>query len=181
MKSIEYSGLFMHTANLHFYDRSRKKFYIDFKLCWWTNDLKLLSVAWVKQIYLKIICKTPMRNKCFNYLHFFLQSPSPSRVDHTCPLEEEIKLLNLFIQKIFQYLYSTITLVLAISIFPFLFPWIDKSKIQSCGDFSNILKKFAMKSFSLILISSICGKSENFAMTQLPGGQSCHQVIYWAS
>ena len=89
----------MHTANLHFYDRSRKKFYIDFKLCWWTTDLKLLSVAWVKQIYLKIICKTPMRNKCFNYLHFFLQSPSPSRVDRTCPLEEEIKLLNLFIQK----------------------------------------------------------------------------------
>ena len=40
-----------------------------------------------------------MRNKCFNYLHFFLQSPSPSRVDRTCPLEEEIKLLNLFIQK----------------------------------------------------------------------------------
>ena len=73
--------------------------------------------------------------------------------------------------------YSTITLVLAISIFQFLFPWIDKSKIRPCDDFSNTLKKFAMKSFSLI--SSICGKSENFAMTQLPGGQYCHQVIYW--
>ena len=45
---------------------------------------------------------------CFNYLHFFLQSPSPSRVDRTCPLEEEIKLLNQFIQKIFQYLYYLI-------------------------------------------------------------------------
>ena len=73
-------------------------------------------------------------------------------------------------------IYSTITLVLAISIFQFLFPWIDKSKIRPCGDFSNTLKKFAMKSFSLI--SSICVKSENFAMTQLPGGQYCHQVIY---
>ena len=72
--------------------------------------------------------------------------------------------------------YSRITLVLAISIFQFLFPWIDKSKIRPCDDFSNTLKKFAMKSFSLI--SSSCGKSENFAMTQLPGGQYCHQVIY---
>ena len=73
-------------------------------------------------------------------------------------------------------MYSMITLVLAISIFKFLFPWIDKSKIRPCGDFSNTLKKFAMKSFSLI--SSICVKSENFAMTQLPGGKYCHQVIY---
>ena len=31
-----------------------------------------------------------------------------TRVDRTCPLEEEIKLLNKFIQKIFQYLYYLI-------------------------------------------------------------------------
>ena len=28
-------------------------------------------------MYLKIICQTPMRIKCFNFKHFFLQSSSP--------------------------------------------------------------------------------------------------------
>ena len=28
-------------------------------------------------MYLKIICQTPMRIKCFNYKYFFRQSPSP--------------------------------------------------------------------------------------------------------
>ena len=64
-------------ANLHFYDRSGKYFYKDFKLCWWPTDQKALSTAKVKQMYLKTICQTPMRIKCFNYIHFFLQSPSP--------------------------------------------------------------------------------------------------------
>ena len=89
---------------------------------------------------------------------------------------KKISLIIGIIKNLSESVYSTITLVLAISIFQFLFPWIDKSKIWPCDDFSNTLKKFAMKSFSLI--SSICVKSENFAMTQLPGGQSCHQVIY---
>ena len=48
-------------------------------------------------------------------------------------------------------LYFLLTLILSEE----MFPWIDKSKIRLCGKFSNTLKTFAMKSFSLI--SSICG------------------------
>ena len=75
--------------------------------------------------------------------------------------------------------YSTRTLVVPISASHFLIMWIDKSEIRPCGDSSNIPRSVAINFF--FSKTSICVKFKNFAMTQLPGGQYCHQVIYWPS